>query len=214
MANKKIPQVHDAFFKQGLSHPGVSTDFLKAHLKEKAIKMIDWEVPPVLTNTNFVNEELAQSYTDLVFKCKLRNKRDAYIYVLIEHQTKPDKLMPFRVLFYIFSLMNEHIKQGNKKLPVVLNLFLYSGKQSPYPYSLDLYDCFEYPDLAREWMFKPLEIIDLSILSEEMLSQHGQADMLEILLKYGQEPSMVAQLKANPVLLDPIRKTSGAGIWQ
>ena len=54
MANKKIPQVHDAFFKQGLSHPGVSKDFLKAHLKEKAIKMIDWKVSPTLTNTNFV----------------------------------------------------------------------------------------------------------------------------------------------------------------
>ena len=197
----KIPQPHDAFFKQGLSHPGVSTDFLKAHLKDKAIQMIDWKVSPSMANTNFVDVELRQFYSDLVFQCKLRDKRDAYVYLLVEHQTAPDKLMSFRVLLYICLLMNEHLKKGNDKLPVVLNLLLYSGKKSPYPYSLDLYDCFEDPDLAREWMFKPLDIIDLSTLSEEILSQHGQADMLEILLKYGQEPSIIAQLKQNPALL-------------
>ena len=157
-----------------------------------------------MTNTNFVHEDLRQFYSDIVFQCKLRDKRDAYVYILVEHQTAPDKLMSFRVLLYICLLMNEHLKKGNKKLPVVLNLLLYSGKKSPYPYSLDLYDCFEDPDLAREWMFKPLDIIDLSVLSEEVLSQHGQADMLEILLKYGQESSIIAQLKENPALLEKL----------
>ena len=107
--------------------------------------------------------------------------------------------------------MNEHIKkQGNKKLPVVLNLFLYSGKKSPYPYPLDIYSCFEDPDLARKWIFKPLEIIDLSVLSEEILLQHGQADMLEILLKYGQEPSIVERLKQSPVLLERLMERTYA----
>ena len=53
-------------------------------------------------------------------------------------------------------------------------------------------------------MFKPLDIIDLSVLSEKILSQHGQADMLEILLKYGQEPSIVVQLKENPTSLEKL----------
>ena len=139
-----------------------------------------------------------------MFQCKLRDKRDAYLYVLVEHQTAPDRLMSFRVLLYICMLMNDHLKKGHKKLPVVLNLLLYSGKRSPYPYSLDIYDCFEGPELAKEWMFKPLDIIDLSVLSEEVLSQHGQADLLKILLMYGQESSIIAHFKENPALLEKL----------
>lgn len=78
-------------------------------------------------------------------------------------------------------MMREHLKQGNNKLPFIANLVLYSGKQTPYPYSVDIYNCFESPDKARAMMFKPLALIDLGQMSEEELSRYGSADMLELL---------------------------------
>ena len=79
--------------------------------------------------------------------------------------------------------MEAHLAQGHKKLPIIVNLCLYAGEASPYPYSVDIYDCFEAPDLARRTMCKPLALIDLTVLAEEELAGHGKADLVEILLK-------------------------------
>ncbi|WP_342220778.1 Rpn family recombination-promoting nuclease/putative transposase [Rickettsiella endosymbiont of Miltochrista miniata] len=48
----------------------------------------------------------------------------------------------------------------------------------------DLYDCFDDPELARELAFKPFKLIDLTILSDEEISQHGLAALLEMLFKH------------------------------
>ena len=53
-------------------------------------------------------------------------------------------------------------------------------------------------------IFKPLELIDLTIRTEEELAGHGQADLLEILLKHSQERSLLAWIKANPALVQKL----------
>jgi recombination-promoting nuclease RpnB len=94
----------------------------------------------------------------VVYSCKIDNKS---IYILVEQQTKPDFLLPFRFLQYNVALLAEHLAQNKKEkkrqyLPTILNLCLYTGKKTPYPYSLDIYDCFEDPILARAVMSNPL----------------------------------------------------------
>ena len=93
--------------------------------------------------------------------------------------------------------MREHLEQGHKQLPLIINLCLYAGQASPYPHSTDIYDCFEAPLLARREMFKPLQLIDLTVLSEEELTHHGEADLVEILLKHGVERAFLSWIKAN-----------------
>ena len=98
-------------------------------------------------------------------------------------------------------MLREHLSQGNSQLPVVVNLVLYSGKKSPYPYSVDIYDCFEDPVLARAMMFKPLDLIDLGQLREEELLQHSTADLLELLLKQSHKRTFLSWMKAHPELM-------------
>ena len=195
----EIHHPHDSFFKKSLSSLAVAKDFLKAHLSPEIIQRIDWSTLRS-TNKSYVKAHLAQLHSDVVYSCQVEGKQ-AYLYTLIEHQSTADPMLPFRMLQYNVSLMEEHLAQGHKQLPIVINLCLYSGKKTPYPDATDIYDCFEDPVLARAAMFKPLELIDLNTYAEEELAQHGQADLVQILLKHSQKRAFLAWIKANPALV-------------
>ncbi len=107
------------------------------------------------------------------------------MFFLVEHEsTAKNKLMAFRLLHCMVSLCSEHLQQGHKKLPIILPLCIYHGEISPYPHSTDLYDHFADPEFAREVAFKPFTLIDLTILSDEEMSQHGLAALMEMLFKH------------------------------
>ena len=143
--SKKIHHVHDGFFRVAMTNLKVAKDLLKAHLPKKLDKQIDWDTLQI-TNKSYVDENLKQTFSDMVYRCQI-NGRESYIYALIEHQTEPYFLLPFKVLEYNVMICREHIRQGHKELPLIANLVIYSGKKSPYPYSLDIYDCFQEVDV-------------------------------------------------------------------
>ena len=200
----KIHHPHDSLFRVAMSNLKVAKDFLKTYLPLTLVKCIDWHTLQI-TNKSYVEETFKDLLSDMVYKCTI-NKKAAYIYLLIEQQTKPYRLLPFKILEYDVIICREHIKQGNKELPLVANLVLYSGKKTPYPYSLDIYDCFQTPDMAREMMFKPLELVDLGQASEAELATHGEADMLERLLKQSRERTFLNWIDNNPALVDTLAK--------
>jgi len=200
----EIHQPHDSFFKKSLGSLAVAKDFLKAHLSPEIIQRIEWTTLRP-TNKSYVKAHLTQLHSDVVYSCQVEGKQ-AYLYTLIEHQSTADPMLPFRMLQYNVSLMEEHLAQGHKQLPIVINLCLYSGKKTPYPYSTNIYDCFEDPGLARAAMFKPLELIDLNTHAQEELAQHGQADLVQILLKHSQKRAFLAWIKANPDLVQRLFK--------
>ena len=194
--------MHDGFFRVAMSDLSVAKDLLKAHLPQKLVQQIDWDTLQI-TNKSYVDQQLRHFLSDMVYKCLLQG-REAYIFLLIEHQSTPDPLMPFRVLKYDVMICDEHIRQGHKELPLIANLVLYSGKKSPYPYSLDIYDCFQEADMAREMMFKPLQLVDLGQESEAELATHGKADMLELLLKQSQQETFVDWVEKATELLQTL----------
>ena len=114
----------------------VAKDLLKAHLLPAIVECIDWDTLQI-TNKSYVDAKLAQVHSDVVYSCQV-NGKEAYIYTLVEQQSKPDPLLPFRIVQYDVSLMQDHLSQGNRLLPIIVNLCLYSGKQTPYPHSVDL----------------------------------------------------------------------------
>ncbi len=201
MSNITIHHPHDGFFKKSLSNLTVAKDFLQAHLSPAITQRIQWESLR-LSNKSYTDEKLAQLHSDVVYACQI-DKKSSYIYILIEQQTTPDPLLPFRFLQYNVALLAEHLAQNKKgkqrqRLPNILNLCLYTGKKTPYPYSVDLYDCFEDPILSRAEMLKPLQLIDLGQMEEEELSQHGTADLLEMLLKQSRERTFLNWMKERP----------------
>jgi predicted transposase/invertase (TIGR01784 family) len=201
MSKLTIYHPHDGFFKHSLSNLTVAKDLLQAHLSPAITQRIQWDSLR-LNNKSYTDEKLVQLHSDVVYTCQIDNK-SAYIYILIEQQTTPDPLLPFRFLQYNVAMLTEHLAQNKEEkkrqnLPTILNLCIYTGKRTPYPYSVDIYDCFEDPIIARTEMFKPLSLIDLGQMEEEELAKHGTADLLEMLLKQSQRRTYLNWITEHP----------------
>jgi predicted transposase/invertase (TIGR01784 family) len=178
-----IHQPHDKFFKRNLKEKKVAIDFLKAYLSKEIYTCINIDTLQ-LTEKSFIVPELQEIHSDIIYQCKI-NQKSGYLFFLVEHEsTAKDELMAFRLLHYIVSLSYERLQQGYKKLPIILPLCIYHGEISPYPHSTNLYDNFEDPEFARKVAFKPFKLIDLTILSDEEISQHGLISLMEMLFKH------------------------------
>ena len=78
---------------------------------------------------SFVNKVFQNREADIVYKMKDKN-----IFFSIEHQTKIDYSMPFRILEYEVAIMKSaidmnKIKTKNYKLPLVISIVLYTGNR-------------------------------------------------------------------------------------
>ena len=74
----------------------------------------------VLEPDHFVEPELSELESDLLFSVPLRGK-PAYVYVLVEHQSTPDPLMPWRMLQYLTKVWKRVLENGPvRRLPAIL----------------------------------------------------------------------------------------------
>jgi predicted transposase/invertase (TIGR01784 family) len=126
------------------------------------------------------------------------------LYLLSEQQEKPQKMMAFRMLRYLFSIIQQHINQGNTSLPLIYGIVVYTGKRSPYPYSTDVFDLFENKDLAKEILYQPFQLVDLGQLSDANLNKNRLASIMLRLLKN----------KGTPEILSLIIDMKSAGLFE
>ncbi len=109
---------------------------IQKHLPQELVKRIDIDSVQ-LTNKSFISEERKQLHSDVIYKCNIDNKQ-GYIYYEIEHQSTPDKWLQLRIAAYNIQLMQQHINEGHKTLPIIINEIIYAGTESPYPYTSEL----------------------------------------------------------------------------
>lgn len=80
-------------------------------------------------NSSFVNNMFRNQEADVVYRIKDKN-----IFILIEHQTKIDYSMPYRILQYEIAIIKsaldvKKLKNKSYKLPLVIPVVLYIGKK-------------------------------------------------------------------------------------
>lgn len=77
----------------------------------------------------FVDEALRQRHTDILFTAPLGGQ-DAYLYILMEHQSKIDRRMPYRMLRYITRIWDRFLDDNPEtlELPPVIPLVVYNGR--------------------------------------------------------------------------------------
>ncbi len=174
---------HDRLFKVLMENLDVARDFLQAHLPKALTEQCRWSTLRLESGT-FISPKLREHMSDMLYSVQ-GEKSDIGIYILIEHQSSPDELMPFRVLEYRLAAMRRYIEQNQgKKLPIVVPLLFYNGLQSPYPYSMKLMDCFQDAELARQFFPEPISLVDLTVIPDEELFSHQHAAALEIVMKH------------------------------
>lgn len=178
-----ITKAHDLHFKQIMKNKKFAQVIIRQHLSAEQLALINLSTLE-LQNSSFVSGDMREKYSDILYKVKAKNGGDCFIYLLIEHQSTPDKLMAFRFLEYTVRGMREHLDQGNKKLPLILPLLFYHGKQRPYPYGTDIFECFEDPALAKKYFLKPFNLVDVTAIPDEELKKNTLTALFQLVMKH------------------------------
>jgi predicted transposase/invertase (TIGR01784 family) len=140
---------HDSFVKGILKYPDVAREFFQSLLPAEVSGAIEWETLEAQPGT-FISAELRNSYSDMLFSCRLRNE-PAFVYFLLEHQTTIERMMPLRVATYCVHVLNDWLKNnaGAQALPVVVPVVFHQSART-WNAPSRLIDLLAVPDSIKE----------------------------------------------------------------
>ncbi|WP_205950533.1 Rpn family recombination-promoting nuclease/putative transposase [Pantoea stewartii] len=186
------PTPHDALFRQFLTEPDVARDFMAIHLPQALRALCDLTTLK-LESGSFVEDDLRQYYSDVLYSVKTASG-EGYIHVLIEHQSGPDKHMAFRLMRYAVAAMHRHLQAGHQTLPLVIPVLFYTGKRSPYPYSLCWLDGFALPDQAGKLYTAAFPLVYVTRIPDDEILHHRRMAALTLLQKHIHQRNLTVML--------------------
>ena len=90
----------------------------------------------VLENISFIPPDLREKRSDVVYRIR-KGSLEAYVYILIEHQSRVDFLMPYRLLSYMVQLWSRCIEDAGELarrksflLPPIVPVVFYEGEDA------------------------------------------------------------------------------------
>ena len=153
-------------------------------------------------NSSFINKVFQNREADIVYKIK-----DRSIFILIEHQTKVDYLMPYRILEYEVAIMQsaidlDKIKNKESKIPLVIPIVLYTGnkKWNAKKYleenqekiegienGLGNYNLIDIHEMTEKELLEDNSFISKMILIEKSKNTENIVEILEKIVKITKE---------------------------
>ena len=182
-----INQKHDKIFKEILDNKKEGVKLLNKYLD---LKIEEHEIEKY--TRKFVLPELENRESDVIYKMK-----EKPIFFLIEHQTKVDYSMPFRMLEYSMEIIKsvitkEKMKSKNTIYPIVIPIVLYTGKERwnvPRTFEERQYS---YNSENRNLQFK-YNLIDGNEMPKEELMKEGSILSKAILLEKLKKPEEILE---------------------
>lgn len=173
---------HDGLFKTFLTDPATARDFLAIHLPPALLQICDLDTLQ-LTSGSFIEEDLRTWFADVLYSLKTTNG-EGYLYVLIEHQSSPDRHMAFRLMRYCIAAMQRHLDAGHDRLPLVMPILFCHGRATPWPHTLNWLELFDDPAVAHQLYSQCFPVVDVGALADDEIMKHRRMAMLELLLKH------------------------------
>ena len=121
-----------------MQHLEMARAFFEVYVPVHIRKRINFGSLKIEPNS-YISKAHQEIISDILYSVQIDNDL-GYLYILAKHQSKAEVLMLFRLIQYLFGIFNHHLKQQkgkeqHKRLPIVVPILVYNGKQSPYPYS-------------------------------------------------------------------------------
>ncbi|NUO84094.1 Rpn family recombination-promoting nuclease/putative transposase, partial [candidate division KSB1 bacterium] len=124
-----MQQIHDLGYTKLFSNKEIFRQLLTSFVHEKWVKDLDFTKCELLKGS-FVSKKYKKTFSDLLYKVKLRG-RDVYIVVLLEFKSTPQRFPAVQMAGYIMDFYR-HLIDSEKRLrmlPPVFPVLLYSGKR-------------------------------------------------------------------------------------
>src|SRR5438046_10321179 len=114
-----IRQFHENGLKLLLEHPANVNELLSM-AGAKGLDLIDWD-RLTLDRTTYVQRDYRHIESDVVLQAPFRgqgcSRRRLLIYILIEHQSEPDRLIVLRVLDYVVQIYKAQARTQSRSPP-------------------------------------------------------------------------------------------------
>jgi predicted transposase/invertase (TIGR01784 family) len=132
--NSKVVNPHDKAFRDVYSNKENARSLLADKLPDKVLKLVDLDTLEI-SKDSFIEKELADYYSDILYRVMLKDGNQGFIYVLFEHKSYYDKFVHLQLLEYMVKIWRLHIKQHKEPpdyLPIVIPLLVcHAGKEWP-----------------------------------------------------------------------------------
>jgi predicted transposase YdaD len=181
---------HDVLVRAVLSDMTEATSFLRAHLSEEVRQGLNWSTLK-LVEGSFVDEDLRASEADLLYEVEhVSGQASLWLYILIEHQSTPDRWMRFRLLKYCCRIWDMQLAERPmpRELRPIVPLVLYQGERS-WSYSTEFADLFA--ESVQEWPWVPRfahGLIDQSAMAPDDVQGELKARLMQVLLLAAYHP--------------------------
>ena len=151
MADELLHQPHDKLFRSVFSDPAEAAALLRAVLPAPLPDRIHWNTLSLLPDS-FIDDTLRATESDLLFEVRHEGFREPiHVYVLLEHQSSPDRWMPFRLLKYCFRIWEPHANGSNLLRPILPVVFYLGPRRWNYPTEF----VHLFPEECRELAWTP-----------------------------------------------------------
>jgi predicted transposase YdaD len=157
---------------------------------------------------SFVDEALKWRHSDLLFTAPL-DGRDAFVYVLVEHQSSADPLMAYRMLRYVTRIWDQYLRDHPRarELSAVIPLVVHHGR-TRWTIPAQLTDLIDLDPAAKEAMQPYLPRFEF------LLDDLGGVDARQLMDRELTPPALVALLllqtaPGNPRITAELRPWAG-----
>jgi predicted transposase/invertase (TIGR01784 family) len=188
----EIHHPHDMMVRAVLSDLAEARSFLQTHLPQEVSQALRWSTLTLL-ESSFVDEDLRASEADFLYEVeRVSNEDSIWLYVLLEHQSTPDRWMRFRLLKYCCRIWDQSFREqpDQRELRVIVPLVLYQGERS-WSYSSEFADLFA--ESVRDWPGVPRfshELIDQSGLQPDEVQGELKAQLMQLVMLAAYHPAL------------------------
>jgi predicted transposase YdaD len=189
---EEIHHPHDLMVHAVLSDLAEATSFLQAHLSEEVSRALNWSTLTLLEST-FVDEDLRGSEADLLYEVEhVSGEASLWVYMLLEHQSTPDRWMRFRLLKYCCRIWDQSFRDQpeQRELRAIVPLVFYQGERS-WSYSSEFADLFA--ESVRHWPGVPRfshGLIDQSGLQPDEVQGDLKAQIMQWVMMAAYHPAL------------------------
>ncbi len=169
-----------------MSHPETAGAFLRESLPPEVSQQLTPDSPQLIEGT-FIEERLRPYFADRLFQTKTVDDKELFLYILLEHKSYEDKKVGWQLFRGISAFMEQKNRENEQwqKLPAILPLLLYHGKQK-WRIANEFMALIDANEALRPWLINfRYPVIDLGPIPDDQLSQHARLKAGLLALKYG-----------------------------
>ncbi|MBF0475939.1 MAG: Rpn family recombination-promoting nuclease/putative transposase [Deltaproteobacteria bacterium] len=186
---------HDRFFKKMFTGQDLARDFLANYLPAGVLGQLDLTSLETTTKS-FVDDQLKEHFSDIVYRVNIKQSREAYVCILLEHKSYQDRLVPLQLFRYMNQMWSYIISQppAPEYLPVIIPLVFYHGTTT-WAGSTRFSSLFDATAELRRYLpdFDYL-LLDLSTMADEDIKGDVKTRMTLLLQKHINDPELVSKL--------------------